>query len=109
MTPKLGIRWNWRIQMRYLIGITAAAALGGSALAADLAVKAPPVGYSNWTSCYIGGNVAGGWSRNGTGDMLGVTGIGSVQVDGGGLNYGGQVGCDYQFSGRWVVGIESKF
>ncbi|MGP0092977.1 MAG: outer membrane protein [Xanthobacteraceae bacterium] len=100
--------------MRHLIGITAAVALSGSAMAADLAVKAPGVGVGNWTSCYIGGNVAGGWSRNGTNDFV-TTGplaaggpLGNIQIDGGGLNYGGQLGCDYQFSGRWVIGVEGK-
>jgi outer membrane immunogenic protein len=96
--------------MRHLIGITAAVALGGSAMAADLAVKAPaPVG--NWTSCFVGGNVGGGWSRNATNDFFTSGGavISTTQVDGGGLLYGGQVGCDYQFWGRWVVGVEGKF
>jgi outer membrane immunogenic protein len=94
--------------MRHLIGITAAVALGGSAMAADMAVKAPgPVGYGNWTSCYIGGNVAGGWSRNeSSGVLSAATGISTITIDGGGLLYGGQVGCDYQFSGPWVVGVQ---
>jgi outer membrane immunogenic protein len=99
--------------MRHLIGITAAVALGGSAMAADMAIKAPPpVGYGNWTSCYIGGNVAGGWSRTETSNVIAAgpaAGIGSIVIDGGGLLYGGQVGCDYQFSGPWVVGVEAKF
>jgi outer membrane immunogenic protein len=96
--------------MRHLIGITAAVAFGGTAMAADLAVKAPPpIGYGNWTSCYIGGNVAGGWSRTATDDFLGVTGIGTTQIDGGGLLYGGQIGCDYQFMGAWIVGVDARF
>ncbi len=38
------------------------------AMAADMAVKArpvaPPVMIYNWSGCYIGGNIGGGWKRN---------------------------------------------
>jgi len=101
--------------MRHLIGLAAVLGLGGSALAADLSVKAPAVGYGNWTGCYIGGNVTGGWDRFETNDVVAFTGapvnpLGSVRIDGDhGLMYGGQVGCDYQWAGPWVVGIEGTF
>jgi outer membrane immunogenic protein len=37
----------------------------GVASAADMAVKARPIvaPVTPWSSCYIGGNVGGGWSR----------------------------------------------
>ena len=44
-----------------LIGLGAT----GVASAADMALKAAPVAAPlyNWTGCYIGGNVGGGWTR----------------------------------------------
>lgn len=63
---------------------------------------------SNWTGCYIGGNVGYGWQYNKpydpaypTYDLGSNTGTGVVG--------GGQVGCDYQLSGDWVVGIQGMF
>jgi outer membrane immunogenic protein len=56
---------------KFLLGGAALIAMfAGSAMAADMPVKAPvlkappppPVVY-NWTGCYIGGNVGGGWAR----------------------------------------------
>jgi outer membrane immunogenic protein len=81
-----------------------------SVFAADMPVKAvyktPPVyGYS-WTGCYVGGHGGGLWARK---DWTlaapdPVTPLGSHDASSwlGGL----QVGCDYQFAGRWVIGIQ---
>ena len=51
------------------VGMLAAFAMTGTAFAADMAPRytkapppPPPVVY-NWTGCYIGGNVGGGWER----------------------------------------------
>ena len=48
--------------------VAMAALLVGPAMAADMPVKArppapAPVAVYNWTGCYIGGNVGGGWAR----------------------------------------------
>lgn len=94
-----------------LLGATAIAALfGTSALAADMAVKAPPpppTSLSNWTGCYIGGNVGGGWSNFSAigarvptfdwGDQHNSSVVGGVQG-----------GCDDQLN-KWVVGIKGQF
>jgi outer membrane immunogenic protein len=91
----------------------------GPGLAADLPkmpVKAPPVvpaPYYSWTSCYIGGHLGGGWGRKIISDVppnaiLVGNGItpGSVRVATRGFLGGGQIGCDYEFSSHWVIGIE---
>src|SRR5882757_5650346 len=83
------------------------------AMSADLSVKAPvykaapPVYAYNWTGCYVGGNVGGLWARKdwtvtGTGQA-----IGSHDADSwlGGV----QGGCNYQFAGGWVVGIQGDY
>jgi outer membrane immunogenic protein len=91
---------------RFLLGAAAALAMAGSAIAADMPVKAPPVkapplpvqGY-NWTGCYVAGG--GGYGmfnqdirENGLQDTIGGRGwFGTV---------GG--GCDLQLGGSWVVG-----
>ncbi|MGP0092978.1 MAG: outer membrane protein [Xanthobacteraceae bacterium] len=91
--------------MRYLFGIATAISLTGSAMAADLAVKAPPPFWS-WTGCYAGLNIGLGWSKigmaDGRGDSLDI-------ANGAGAAGGGQVGCDYQLSKSWVIGIEGEF
>jgi len=90
----------------------------GGAMAADMAVKArpvaPPVVIYNWSGCYIGGNVGGGWKRNtlsSTTTFLGTpvafTDLGSD--NGSSVIGGAQIGCDYQFAGNWVAGIQGMF
>src|SRR4029077_14361008 len=77
------------------------------ASAADLPRKAPaymppPPPPMTWHGCYSGGNIAG---------ALGAASLsgpgGTVSTDGSGFAGGGQIGCDYQFSGGWVVGIRT--
>ncbi len=87
------------------------------AVAADMAVKAPPPAvvpapvYS-WTGCYIGGNTGGAWAHKTTtlatsdGDPLGIP---AGSTDANGWAYGGQIGCDYQFNTTWVVGIRGMW
>ncbi len=97
--------------MKSLIYATAIAALLGTpALAADMALKAPPApaAVSSWTSCYIGANIGGAWSRNHY-----VLPEGGNENEGsltaGGFAGGGQAGCDYQFSSNWLIGIQGMF
>jgi outer membrane immunogenic protein len=97
----------------------------GAALAADLPArtytKAPapmPVAVFTWTGCFVGGNAGGLWAQKGwrvaPGDpSIGVAGIavgspfGSQDVNS--WLGGAQVGCDYQFAGNWVVGIQADY
>jgi outer membrane immunogenic protein len=109
---------------RYLTGTTAilALSLGSSAVvsAADLApalspsptpvyTKAPLVPAWSWTGCYVGAQAGYGWGNSGFSDPSGDTflaaGTKASDSTHGGL-VGGQIGCDYQFAGRWVVGLE---
>jgi outer membrane immunogenic protein len=97
---------------KLLLTTVAAALLGGSATAADLArpapIYAPPPVVAplfTWTGCYVGGNVGGIWARSDWDDaILGDFGTSSATGALGGL----QTGCNYQF-GRWVVGIQGDY
>ena len=90
-----------------------AAAIGlaaSQASAADLPRKAPayvppappPM---TWTGCYIGANVGGAWGRF---ELEGPLG-GTASRSGAGFAGGGQIGCDYQFAGGWVIGFRNMF
>jgi len=93
----------------------------GSAFAADLPVpaaytKAPPITVMtyNWTGCYLGGNAGGGWAKTEQTRIGLVNGTVLTPQDYGsatGSNFigGGQIGCDYQFGGNWVVGVQGMF
>lgn len=89
-----------------------AAAIGlaaSQASAADLPRKAPayvppappPI---SWTGCYIGGNI-GGIFTSGSATFDGI----EASRDNSGFAGGGQIGCDYQFSGGWVIGFRNMF
>ena len=91
--------------------LTAAVAIAASqAWAADLPRKAPayappPPPPMTWTGCYLGANIGGAFGRLELDGPLG----GSASSDGSGFAGGGQIGCDYQFSGGWVIGIRNMF
>jgi outer membrane immunogenic protein len=92
----------------------AALFVASGASAADLAVKARPMVSAapvySWTGCYVGAQVGWGWGRNNhtqTGSFssaLPQSRSGRVDTSGG--LFGGQVGCNYQFSSNWVAGIQ---
>ena len=109
------------------LALTAVAAFGGQAFAADMAVKArpapPPVPVANWTGCYIAGSVgyglfdnesSGGRFRDPVTGVVTITGA-SVDYGGRGWLAGGGGGCDYQFgfgggggifgTGQFVIGF----
>ncbi|QWG21403.1 outer membrane beta-barrel protein [Bradyrhizobium sediminis] len=90
-----------------------------AASAADMAVKArpapAPLVVYNWTGCYIGGNVGGGWARTGQDQIGKVDGTVFVPPGNFGSSEGSdfiggvQIGCDYQFAGNWVLGVQGMF
>jgi outer membrane immunogenic protein len=99
--------------------IVITAFLAGPAMAADMPVKArppapAPVAVYNWTGCYIGGNVGGGWARTKQSQIAKLT-PGPVPVgpndfgasDDSAFIGGGQIGCDYQYN-SWVFGLQGK-
>ena len=86
-----------------------AVALSQAASAADLPRKAPAYVPApppmTWTGCYIGANVGGAWGRF---ELEGPLG-GTASRSGAGFAGGGQIGCDYQFAGGWVIGFRNMF
>ena len=107
--------------MRKNIFVQAAALLlmlMGSALAADLPLKAEPVAPRfSWTGCYLGAHVGGGRGSKDMTDPVALVqdtlsgtpvtaGITTVTTNPTGAVIGGEIGCDYQFAGNAVIGIE---
>ena len=96
---------------KLLVSIALTASFVGSAYAADLPMKAAPMmpavaPVANWTGCYVGaGGGYGMWDQEVT-TVVGATGARSDTLDIGGRGWFGtvQVGCDYQFADRWVIG-----
>jgi outer membrane immunogenic protein len=109
-----------------LAGTALTVLLGGSAMAADLAVRPPPPVYRpvpvvvpiyTWSGCYVGGNGGGVWVKKdftltATTPFVGFDGfpvgssLGSHDVSSG---IGGlQAGCNYQ-AGGFVVGIQGDY
>jgi outer membrane immunogenic protein len=105
-------RFGWALASAMLLGTV------GSASAADMAVKARPMAAPvvtyNWSGCYIGGNVGGGWARTEQTQIAKVGGPAIIPNNDFGSSEsshvigGGQIGCDYQFGG-WVVGVQGMF
>jgi len=103
---------------KLFLATTCAFVLGvAPAISADMPVRMPakapvlaPVSTFSWTGCHVGAHAGGGWGRKDFSDGEFTTGIfepasSPVANVRGGLA-GGQLGCDYQFSPNWVVGIE---
>ena len=98
---------------RILLATVALVALGSaSALAADMpqrpvykapVMMAPP---PTWTGCYIGGNIGGAFGNASVTDNASGA---EVSGNGSGFAGGGQIGCDYQFSGGFVIGMRDMF
>jgi outer membrane immunogenic protein len=96
----------------------AALFIASQASAADLAVKARPMMVPapvySWTGCYVGGHVGWGWGHQRHNQAVAFSGSSggtsvanaSGKVDSSGGLFGAQVGCNYQFSGNWVVGVQ---
>jgi outer membrane immunogenic protein len=95
------------------------AVLAAPAMAADLArpgpaYKAPPPVYLySWTGCYVGGFGGGMWVQKDftltsvVGIPVPLTDFGSHDASSG--IAGIQAGCNYQFAGGWVVGIQGDY
>jgi outer membrane immunogenic protein len=114
--------------VKKLLGLIGASLLlGGPALSADLAVKAPvykapPAVVPTWAGWYVGGNA--GWigsaddTVTNTATDTGSSGLGlglargaisgSVPLRYNGFLGGGQIGHNWQF-GSWVYGLEADF
>jgi outer membrane immunogenic protein len=102
-----GVRMN-----KLAIGLFAALTFSGSALAADMAVKARPipmpveVGY-NWTGFYVGLNGGYSWGRANTTIFPNSTLATPLRQDVNGGVFGGQIGYNWQIDRSWVIGLEA--
>jgi outer membrane immunogenic protein len=124
----IAITTGVRPMRKLLIGglaLTAAAVLLASpALAADMAVKAPPPAPPpayDWTGFYIGGDVGAAWtSNNATWTPLPLGpfvfpftnfGINAISGGNGGSGFLGglHAGYDWQFAPTWVAGLEGDW
>jgi outer membrane immunogenic protein len=92
------------VMRRQIFLTTVAFTAAAPAFAADLAVKAPMVPGFSWTGCHIGGHIGGVVSEDRTTGVLGN----SRSFSSTGFVGGGQIGCDYQFAPRWIVGVEGQ-
>ncbi len=97
-----------------VIGAVLAGLLGSPSLAADMPVKASAHKVAaaplfNWTGCYIGANVGGGWARKHIVDQEpSLLGVDRDRHNSSGFVGGAQIGCDYQ-AGNLVFGIQGMF
>jgi outer membrane immunogenic protein len=104
-----------------IAGAALAALIGTPALAADMALKAPPppAPVCVWCGWYVGVNIGGGWGNNNTGNFVTATpdfgpaialGLvpGNLGLKPSGVLGGGQVGYNWQ-TGIWVFGLEADF
>jgi outer membrane immunogenic protein len=108
----------------FLAGAALTALVSGPAMSADMPVKykAPPPPVYTWTGCYAG--FAGGWlgnhkeyNRSADGTILAPNGgflnqgetLANDDANGVSGIIGVTVGCNYQVSSMWVVGLEGDF
>src|SRR6516162_4082636 len=98
---------------KFLFAAAALNALAGPAVAADMRLpvyKAPVVPVWSWSGCYLGGHAGGLWAkskdwivRTPGGAFYGQS-LGEHALDS--WLGGAQAGCDYQFAGGFVIGIQ---
>ena len=94
---------------KLLLGSLLALTMGGAAIAADMPLKAPPpVAVFSWTGCYVGIEGGGAWGRSRHDSLFQGSPANNFtpwfDVSGGlaGIEYG----CNQQFGGNWVFGVE---
>ena len=101
------------VMKKILLATVCFAALATPAVAADLRVptyRPPllPVYIFSWTGCYVGGNLGGLWVEKDFTVLSDGFG-GSFSANASSVAGGLQGGCNYQFAGGWVVGIQGDY
>jgi outer membrane immunogenic protein len=93
---------------------------GSSAMAADVSKRlapvykaAPKVIEYTWGGCYVGVQGGYSWGRsrtdvNSSSNRIVDENPGDYSSSPRGAIAGGQLGCNYQFSGHWMIGIEGE-
>lgn len=100
-----------------ILGIGLAIAISGIGHAADLSIKAPPLAAApiSWTGFYVGGNVgANTESSSGISNFIDTRGTVAENPQNNQFNTtqaigGGQIGYNWQFDPRWVIGVEGDW
>jgi outer membrane immunogenic protein len=99
-----------------LAAVSFAALAAAPAVAADLRVPAyrppPPIYlFFNWTGCYAGGNIGGLWVEKDFTVLVPDAPFFSQSFSANASSVAGglQAGCNYQFAGGWVVGIQGDY
>jgi outer membrane immunogenic protein len=101
--------------MRKFLLVTAAlVAFAGPAMSADMRARpvykappAPPQVHFGWTGCSVGGHIGGLWARKEWSDPSFGQSLGGHDAHG--WLGGAQAGCDYQFAGGFVIGIQGDY
>jgi outer membrane immunogenic protein len=103
---------------KFLLGTAALIGLAGPAMSADkrvpvLKAPVPAVPVWTWTGCFVGGHAGGVWAqkkdwtvRTPGGAFFGQS-LGGHDDDG--WLGGAQAGCDYQFAGGFVIGVQGDY
>jgi len=121
--------WGRVVKKVFVAGVAVAAVFAAPAMAGDLPIiappyaplyRAPPIIALNWTGCYLGGHVGGGFIDKKFGGPFVDNAVPSTfgaptsfaisdpfaDLNSTGLLGGGQVGCNFQFAANWVIGFE---
>jgi outer membrane immunogenic protein len=98
----------------------------GSLSAADLPARPvlkampAPLPVFSWTGCYVGPHVGWGWGKNdltqrfssdggiGPFSFFAFSRVGTTTIDTSGAVFGGQAGCDWQFTQNLVIGAQGQ-
>jgi len=102
---------------KILLATATLIALANPAICADMRAplyKAPPLApVWSWTGCYVGGHAGGLWARQKDwivrtpgGAFFGQS-LGGHEADG--WLGGAQAGCDYQFAGGFLIGVQGDY
>jgi outer membrane immunogenic protein len=110
--------WSFSMKRALLASIAslAIAALTGSVFAAELGrpgYEAPAVysvdHFTEWTGCYLGGSFGGARSNANYNFDNGSGIVEPFSFDAGSFIGGGQLGCQFEFAPKWVLGAEGTF